>query len=133
MKYCSQCGKEMDIALRSVIYRSRVKILNVPIHVCKDEECACTSVVDLVKDDLKQLMRNLGDQPEEQEVAFEAISEFANLLVIIAEQSEDEELKDKIDERVNELLDLYLLAKSLHAQQWISEIQRKLTQIKLEV
>ncbi|WP_232699864.1 hypothetical protein [Brevibacillus daliensis] len=133
MKFCSQCGAKMDITLRSLVYRKKVHILNVPIYVCNDGLCAFTSVVDVIKDDVKLLMKELGDKPEAQEILFDEISEFANLLVNIVEQGDSEQVIEKMEERIDELLDLYLLAKSLDDAKWIDEIKRRLTQIKLEV
>jgi len=129
LKKCNRCGNEMCITLRNVVYRNRVKIQNVPVHVCTDEDCAHSQVVELIKDDLKQLMDRLGRNPDRQHIEFEQISEFSNLLVMVADQPESVPVKRVVEERVNELLDLFLLAQSLGDIKWMNEIRGRLTQI----
>jgi hypothetical protein len=129
LKKCSLCGCDMSIMLRNVVYRNRVKIHNVPVHVCTDEECAHSQVVDIIKEDLKNLMNHLGRNPQRQDIEFEEISEFSNLLVLVAEQDEEAPVKQMLEERVNELLDMFLLAQSLGDHQWMSELRRRLNQI----
>ena len=128
-KRCSRCGNEMSIMLRNVIYRNRVKINNVPVYVCLDEDCSHSQVVDMVKEDLKNLMNELGNNPLKQAVEFEEISEFSNLLVLVADQEEEIPTKQLIEERINELLDIFLLAQSLGDEKWMSEVRKRLMQI----
>jgi hypothetical protein len=128
-KKCSCCGKDMEIMLRNVVYRNRVKIMNVPVHVCVDDCCAHSQVVDVIKDDLKSLMEELGQHPQRQAIEFEEISELSNLLVLIANEGEDSTVREFLGERVNELLDLFLLAQSLGDEKWIRELRERLTKI----
>ncbi|GAA4717211.1 hypothetical protein [Brevibacillus fulvus] len=130
-KKCSRCGNEMSMMLRNVVYRNRVKIHNVPVHVCIDEHCAHCQVVDFVKDDLKNLMNDLGQNPSRQTIDFEQVSELSNLLVMVANQEEDEEtsMREALQLRINELLDMFLLAQSLGDQNWMNELRQKLTQL----
>ncbi len=128
-KKCNRCGDEMTITLRNVVYRNRVKIQNVPVHVCLNDECAHSQVVELIKEDLKQLMNRLGRNPERQSIEFEQISEFSNLLVMVSDQPEDVPMKRVVEDRINELLDLFLLAQSLGDIKWMGEIRSRLTQI----
>ncbi|HZG15240.1 MAG TPA: hypothetical protein VE710_09490 [Candidatus Bathyarchaeia archaeon] len=128
-KRCSRCGNEMSIMLRNVIYRNRVKINNVPVYVCLDEDCSHSQVVDMVKEDLKNLMNELGNNPPKQAVEFEKISEFSNLLVLVADQEEEIPTKQLIEERINELLDIFLLAQSLGDEKWMGEVRKRLMQI----
>lgn len=127
-KKCSRCGSDMEVVLRNVVYRKRVKILNVPVHVCVDDCCAHSQVVDVVKDDLKDLMTELGQNPERQAIEFEEMSELSNLLVLIANEG-DSTVREALEERVNELLDLFLLAQSLGDEKWMLELRHRLTKI----
>lgn len=119
----------MEIVLRNVVYRNRVKIMNVPVHVCVDDSCAYSQVVDVIKDDLKSLMEELGQHPQRQAIEFEEMSELSNLLVLIANEREDSTVREVLSERVNELLDLFLLAQSLGDEKWMLELRGRLTQI----
>ena len=128
-KTCSHCGCEMSIMLRNVVYRNRVKIQNVPVHVCLNDECAHSQVVETVKEELKQLMEDLGPRPSRQEIDFDSVSEFSNILVMVADKYEDIDVKYAIEERINELLDIFLLAQSLGDQNWMNDTRRRLTQV----
>lgn len=128
-KKCSHCGSDMEIVLRNVVYRNRVKIMNVPVHVCADDCCAHSQVVDVIKDDLKSLMEELGQHPQRQAIEFEEMSELSNLLVLIANEKEDSSVREALGERVNELLDLFLLAQSLGDNKWMLELRQRLTKI----
>ncbi len=128
-KKCSRCGQDMHIMLRNVVYRKRVKILNVPVHVCVDDCCAHSQVVDMIKDDLKKLMDDLGQNPQRQAIEFEEVSELSNLLVLVVKEGEEADVRDVVEEKVNELLDLFLLAQSLGDQKWMLELRQRLTKI----
>jgi uncharacterized protein YicC (UPF0701 family) len=129
-KRCSRCGSEMRIMLRNVVYRGKVRINNVPVHVCQNDNCSHSQVVDIIKDDLKSLMNDLGSHPERQSIEFKEISEFSNVLVLVADRQEESDARDVIEERINELLDLFLLAQSLGDEEWIMDIRKRLVQIK---
>lgn len=128
-KKCSRCGNEMSIMLRNVVYRNRVKIHNVPVHVCIDEHCAHSQVVEVIKEDLKKLMNDLGQNPQRQAIEFEEVSEFSNLMVLVANQEEEAAMRDVLEERINELLDMFLLAQSLGDHTWMLDIRKRLTQL----
>lgn len=130
-KRCGRCGHEMNIMLRNVVYRNRVKINNVPVYVCMNEDCAHSQVVDMVKEDLKKLMNELGDNPPRHSVEFEEISEFSNFLVQLDVQKDAVQAKQLIAERINELLDVFLLAQSLGDKKWMEETRQRLTQVML--
>lgn len=119
----------MGIGLRNVIYRNSVKIQNVPVHVCSDETCAHSQVVEEIKDDLKQLMNDLGRNPGRQDIDFEQICEFSNLLVMVADHCEETAVTYSVEQKVNDLLDMFLLAQSVGDQKWMNEIRRRLTQL----
>ncbi|QQE75551.1 hypothetical protein KDJ56_06185 [Brevibacillus composti] len=128
-KKCSRCGKDTEIVLRNVVYRKRVKITNVPVQVCQDDGCSHLQVIDVVKEDLKDLMENLGHNPQRQSIEFEQVSELSHMLLLIARQEEDATVREALEERVNELLDLFLLAQSLGDQDWMKELRQRLTKI----
>jgi len=129
LKKCSRCGRDMYIMLRNVVYRNRVKILNVPVHVCADDVCAHSQVVEVIKDDLKKLMEDLGQNPARQDIEFEEVSELSNLLVLVVREGEESAVQEVFEEKVNELLDLFLLAQSLGDKQWMMEIRQRLNKI----
>ncbi len=128
-KKCSRCGSSMSVMLRNVVYRNRVKIRNVPVHVCTDEECAYSQVVEGCKEELKQLMNDLGETPARQEIDFNQVSHFSDLLVLLSGPADEVLLTRAAEERVNELLDLFLLVQSLGDTQWMKEIRQRLTQL----
>jgi hypothetical protein len=128
-KKCSRCGSEMSIMLRNVVYRNRVKIHNVPVHVCVNEHCAHYQVVEEIKEDLKKLMNDLGQNPPRQAIEFEEVSEFSNLLVMVSSQEDETCVREMLKERINELLDMFLLAQSLGDEKWMLEIRKRLTQL----
>jgi hypothetical protein len=128
-KKCSRCGNDTQIVLRNVVYRNRVKILNVPVHVCTDDHCAHIQVVDMIKEDLKKLMEDLGQNPQRQAIEFEEVSELSNVLVLALHEGEDATVRQALEERVNELLDLFLLAQSLGDETWMRELRQRLTKI----
>ncbi|MFI8710531.1 hypothetical protein [Brevibacillus brevis] len=128
-KRCTRCGNEMEIELRNVVYRKRVKIMNVPVQVCVDEDCDHSQVVDVIKDDLKSLMEELGQHPQCQAIEFEEVSELSNLLVLIANEKVNSTARELLGEKVNELLDLFLLAQSLGDEKWMLELRERLTKI----
>lgn len=129
-KSCNRCGHDMSLFLRNVVFRKRVKIRNVPVYVCSSDDCSYSQIADIIKDDLKQLMNDLGQNPDRQDIAFETISEFANLLVMVAdEEHADVPAEQLIEQRINDLLDLFLLARSLGDDKWKGEIRKRLNEI----
>lgn len=124
---CS-CGNEMMFKLRPVIYSKKVEIRNVPIYSC--DQCMRSEVFVGIKPDLTELIRQLGSKPENQVILFDEFNEFAQLLT----KMEDKEwlhlsVTGIIDERINQLLDLLLLAQSLEDDAWIQDIRTRLTEI----
>jgi hypothetical protein len=118
----------MSIRLRTVIYQNKVEIENVPIFSC--EECQRSEVFAEVKPELTGIIGDLGNVPEKRQLYFNDISEIAHLMVKVTEKKHASDPVEKIvEERVNELLDLLLLAQSLQDEPWISDIRKRLTQI----
>lgn len=122
----------MALKLRTVIYSGKVEIDNVPIFTC--EACHNSEVVPEVKSELTGLINELGEQPGKQNYLFNECNEWASLLVEYKltyknSQSAASQLKKLVEQRTNELLDLYLLAQSLGDQQWLDSIHKKLAQL----
>ncbi|NQX57552.1 hypothetical protein [Paenibacillus qinlingensis] len=126
-KYC-KCGRTMNLRLRTVIYQSKVDIENVPIYSC--EGCGRSEVVPHVKPELTGLIGRLGSKPEKQQFFFHEVSEVAFLLLKVTEKERMNDSMEKIvEERINELLDILLLAQSLGDEPWAEEIRKRLSQI----
>jgi len=126
-KYCS-CGQPMSIRLRTVIFSNKVTIENVPIFSCA--ACERSEVLQDVKEDLSALIRQLGRNPGKQQIRFDESNELAYLL---HEATKRERVHTPVEsivkERVNELLDMLLLAQSLRDAAWAEEIRERLLQI----
>ena len=118
----------MSIRLRTVIYQNKVQIENVPIFSC--EVCSRSEVFPEVKPDLTGLIGKLGGNPDKQQMHFNEVSEIAHLMVKVTEKKRAADpVEAIINERINELLDLLLLAQSLNDQPWIDDLRKRLTQI----
>lgn len=129
LKKCSQCGSEMNIMLRQLVYRHRVNIYNVPILVCSDDTCTHSQVFEGIKGKLQKLVHDLGHNPNRQEIHFEEMSEFTNLLIMVADEQDNCDVSKLVDERVNDLLDMFLLAQSLGDEKWEGELRKRLLEI----
>jgi hypothetical protein len=126
-KQC-KCGRMMNIRLRTVIYQNKVDIENVPIFSC--EICGRSEVAQAIKPELTGLIGKLGSKPEKQQLFFHEMSEVAYLLFKISEKERMNDSMEKIiAERINELLDILLLAQSLADTPWIEDTRKRLSQI----
>lgn len=123
-----KCGSTMNIRLRTVIYSSRVEIENVPIYTC--DACSSSEIFYGVKNDLTGLIDKLGNQPQKQQLLFEEVNEFAHLMYKVSDKEEIETpIEEIIEDRINQLLDLMLLAQSVNDSSWMEDIQNRLLQI----
>lgn len=118
----------MDIRLRTVVYAGKVQIENVPVYSC--EQCFQSEVMTEVKPELSRLIGELGSNPERQRLQFEHINEWALLI----SRAVDKELAclpiDAIvRERIDQLLDMLLLAGSVGDRTWETELLERLAQI----
>jgi hypothetical protein len=118
----------MSIRLRTVIFQNKVEIENVPVYSC--EECKRTIVFPAVKNELTKFIGSLGNRPEQQLFYFDEMNEIAHVMHKVADKSRwNESVERIVEERINELLDLLLLAQSLEDQQWIEDVRNRLVQI----
>ncbi len=121
------CDKSMHLTLRTLVF-NRNEITNVPIYTC--HVCEKSIVSDRVKPELTKVVQSLtGSAQQYQKVAFQEFSEFTNLLVMVAEETEDEMIEGLVEDRINQLLDLLLLAQSLNDQQWVDELSGRIRQV----
>jgi hypothetical protein len=124
------CGDIMKMKLRTVIYSGKVEIDNVPIFSCTT--CNRSEVFPEVKPDLTGLIAQLGAQPDKQTFLFNECNEWANLLVEAKadkQQTDQSAFERLIEQRINKLLDLYLLAQTLNDEAWIEDLNKRLEQI----
>ncbi|OJF17413.1 MAG: hypothetical protein A6D91_03670 [Bacillaceae bacterium G1] len=122
-----QCGQRMEIELRTLVYQGQVEIKNVPVASCR--ACGRTQVLEEVKPELKALLKELGERPGSQLVAFQDVSAFTQELVEAAGASHHipEDWRDAWRRmKIDELLDLLILARSLQDEQWVEEIREAL-------
>lgn len=117
----------MHLTLRTLVF-NRNEIMNVPIYTCSD--CDRSEVCERVRPELTKLVQTLTySSTQRQKVAFQEFSEFSNLLLMVAHETEDEMIEDMVEDRINQLFDLLLLAQSLKDQEWIDELSGKIRQV----
>lgn len=123
-----ECGGVMSIGVRNVIFSNKVSIENVPVYACG--QCERHEVLPDVKRHLTEMIHQLGGRPEKQTIPFHESNELAFL---IHEATKKERREISLDvivrERVNQLLDLMLLARSLNDELWSEELRGRLSQI----
>ncbi len=116
--------------LRTVIYSGKVEIDNVPVYSC--DACSRSEVFPEVKPDLTGLIGQLGAKPEQQTFLFNEWNEWADLIMELytrQKRPSRQEMDKLIGERINKLLDLLLLAQRLGDDEWIAEVEKRLSQI----
>lgn len=127
LKTCD-CGAAMQIRLRTVIFQNKVEIENVPIYSCAD--CQRAELFAPVKPELTGYIRTLGANPPKGVVKFEDISELGSMICKMVDRNNRHRSAGAIvEERINELLDLLLLAQGLGDEQWMADIRGRLKQI----
>ena len=120
----------MRIRLHTIIYANRVEIEHVPVYTCS--RCQISELHHAIKDDMTGLLVRLGDHPAKQTVRFDELNELAYLLRAVTDKEKRMlSLETLVEERVNQLLDLLLLARSLEDSEWTRDIHRRLKQISL--
>lgn len=124
LKKCS-CGHDMNIRLRTVIYRNKVEIGNVPVYAC--DSCSRNELLPGVKPEMTELIGELGSEPGKKRLCFEELSELAYLILKVTDkESVHVPVGSILEERVNELLDMLLLARSLGDEAWMNELRARL-------
>jgi hypothetical protein len=124
------CGGERKLMLRTVIFARKVNINNVPVYNC----CLCgrNDVFPGVKEDVGRLVGQLGSKPARRNISFDQLHEWAGVLshtLMLETTLSASVVARAAEERVNQLLDLLLLAASLKDEAWRSEIHIRLTQL----
>lgn len=122
-----RCGQRMEIELRTLVYQGQVEIKNVPVATCRT--CGRTQVLEEVKPELKALLKELGERPPSQLVAFQEISPLAQELVEAVDEARHnrEDWREALRRiKIDELLDLFILARSLQDERWSEEIREEL-------
>ncbi|WP_027416792.1 hypothetical protein [Aneurinibacillus terranovensis] len=115
-KKCEKCNMQMDLKLRKVVYMNHMEIDHVPVYSCPN--CEENQLVEQVKDDLKRLLQQINTyQSDSSVISFAAHSSFSELLLRMSRQNVI---------TIDDLLDLYLLARSLQDDIWIEEIEKEL-------
>ncbi|PZD93825.1 hypothetical protein DNH61_20175 [Paenibacillus sambharensis] len=134
MQKMCPCGNDMQIRLRTVIYSGKVEIDNVPIYSCS--ACSRNEVFPEVKPDLTGLIGQLGTKPAKQTFLFNEWNEWADVLMEACMETKHPapaEVSRLLTERVDALLDMYLLAQTLKDYAWKEEIRRRLSQISVKL
>lgn len=127
LKQCT-CGQRMNIRLRTLIFQINVEIENVPIYSCV--ACSKSEVFFGVKFELVLLIAQLSKQPVKQHLYFNETCELAHLMMVVSDKEFNNlSVEEILDNRINELLDLLLLAKSLDDESWILDVHNRLIQI----
>lgn len=127
LKPC-KCGSPMNMRLRTVIYQNKVEIENVPVYSC--DACNRSEVYPAVKPQLTGLIAKLGGKPDKMSLPFHELSEVALLMKkVTAKDDAHRPVETILDDRINELLDMLLLAQSLSDTVWMDDIRERLSQI----
>ncbi|TVY00654.1 hypothetical protein [Cohnella terricola] len=129
LKRC-YCGGEMNLKLRTVIFAKKVNINNVPVYNCSD--CGRNDLFPSVKDDVGKLVGQLGARPDVGEIPFEQVHEWACVLsqaFLQGDSLQAKEIAKATEERIDQLLDLWLIASSLKDEVWMTEIHNRLSQL----
>ncbi len=118
----------MTLHLRSVIFSGKVEIENVPIFSC--DSCNRSEVLSDVKPELKGLIGELGNDPPKQHVYFNEHNELAYLMCSVSDKDAVHmPVREIVTDRINQLLDLLLLAQSLGDDEWAEDARKRLSQI----
>lgn len=126
-KTCT-CGQAMKLRIRLVIYNKRIEIENVPVLIC--ESCNHSEVFFAVKPHLVKLLGEYAASDEKVSLQFNEVDEIAGVVKKHVETGAGiDGLSHLIHERINQLLDILILAQSLKDQEWAEDIRNKLTQL----
>jgi hypothetical protein len=120
----------MHLMLRTVIFAKKVNINNVPVYNCS--HCGRNDVFPGVKEDVGRLVGELGNQPAPHSIPFDQVHEWAGVLsraMNLSDSLQATVIARAAEERINQLLDLWLIASSLEDETWKKELQSRLSQL----
>jgi hypothetical protein len=123
----------MHLILRTVIFARKVNINNVPVYNCS--LCGRNDVFPGVKEDVGRLVGQLGSRPTPRTIPFDQVHEWAGVLshaMNLADSLLASTIARAKEERINQLLDLWLVASSLGDEAWKAELQRRLSQLSVQ-
>lgn len=132
MNICCRCGNEMELTLRTIIHARKVEIHHVPVFTCS--HCGHSELVPEIKAEVVRLMQqSTGSESSNRiQIFFEEEHEAARVFMDCLEQG-GEDLETlyglNAEERVNQLLDVYLVAQFYQDRNWLMDIERRLKQI----
>ncbi|MEO3947569.1 hypothetical protein [Gorillibacterium sp. CAU 1737] len=126
--HCS-CGVRMELKLSTVVFKKTAEIDNVPVLTC--DSCNHSEVFPPVKSCLVNLLGRLKPPSTERiYLRFDERNEVARLIHLQQKQEAGlEGVRRLMEERINELLDMLLLARSLEESEWADETQDRLSQL----
>lgn len=127
-KICN-CGQRMELRLRTVVFKKNAEIENVPVLIC--DTCNHSEVFPPVKPCLVSLLGRMKSPASEKVyLRFDERNEIARIIHLQQKQEAGMDgVRKLIEDRINELLDMLLLAQSLKDREWADEIQNKLAQL----
>lgn len=132
LKLCN-CGQNMRMELRRLVYARKACICHVPVYACQN--CSTYELMPLVKPDLLDYINSLGDVKSQTWVSFADIYEPVSVLREVLSSSSDslqefqQLYKAAFEDRVNMLLDLYRFAKMKDDSVWMDEIMTRLEKV----
>ncbi|GIP20362.1 MULTISPECIES: hypothetical protein [Paenibacillus] len=136
MRKSCDCGQEMSLDFRKVIFEGRIEIENVPILQCESCTCGSYEVLPEVKPHLLSLIGEWRQLEGSRVIHFNEINEIASLLYDTLYTEPDSEpiehvLERKKEDRINLLLDIYGYAKDKDDSLWMKDISERLSQLTL--
>ncbi len=130
MKKRCRCGHAMIVDLRTVIFSNKVEIENVPVYSCPS--CTRSEVCTEVKPELTNLLSTLTQQTTKRSIPFQDINEFSYVIHKVHQTrcgTNSFAVQQIIDERINDLLDLMIIARSVNDAEWVDKLMNRLNQI----
>ncbi|MBN2983448.1 MULTISPECIES: hypothetical protein [Cohnella] len=124
------CGHGQQLTLRTVLHARKASIANVPVYSC--DECGRNEVFPGVKAELGRLIGELGPAPRPQTVLFDERHEWVGVLAALHKRERRitaTAVARRTEERMDELLDLLLVASNVGDEQWKTELNGRLSQL----
>jgi hypothetical protein len=89
-----------------------------------------------VTKDIKALLQSLGSKPTARRISFARNNELAEIIrKLVLEEADNPNvdwqsaLEERMELRINLLLDLYRYARSLGDEDWMNDVEKKLVQL----